>query len=95
MASYLKPGEAKRYAPWLAELRASSTLDGRAVESWSHETSDDGLSLLISVTFAPLNPAHQGPLGAFTPTNFGITETYKFSALAVARLVELEAKNAS
>jgi hypothetical protein len=28
----------------------------------------------------------QGPLGAFTPTGWGITETYKFPALAVARL---------
>jgi hypothetical protein len=52
-----------------------------AVERWGQKTSEDGLYLFISVTYAP--PRH-GQLG--------ISETYKFPALAVAAL---EAKNAS
>jgi hypothetical protein len=88
MASYLKPGEAKNYARWLAELREKQTLDGRAVENWSQKTSEDGLQLFLQVTFAPLNPAQRAPAGV--PSNWGISETYSFPALAVAALEKTE-----
>jgi hypothetical protein len=83
MPSYMKPGKAADYAPWVQELRASSTLGGRAVENWSESISDDTLTLYLRVTFAPLHPEHQ--LGAWGPSNWGVTETYAFPAFAVAK----------
>ncbi len=53
MASYLKPGVAADHAHMLAELRASNTVRGRAVESWRETVSDDGAQLLLRVIFAP------------------------------------------
>jgi hypothetical protein len=85
MASYLKPGVAADHAHMLAELRASNTLRGRAVESWCETVSDDGAQLLLRVTFAPLQPQRKAP-GVWGPTNWGITETLTFSALQVAAL---------
>jgi len=53
MASYLKSGVATDHAHMLAELRASNTVRGRAVESWRETVSDDGAQLLLRVIFAP------------------------------------------
>jgi hypothetical protein len=90
MAGYLKQGEPRHYWGWLRSLREQNELNGKPVESWRAETSADGLHLLLSVTYAPVQPQHQGPLGTYTPTNWGITETHSFPALAVLALKDEE-----
>jgi hypothetical protein len=75
MASLLKAGEAKNYAPMIAALREHATVDGKPVERWYQSTSEDGLHLFIHVTYAPLQAGM-----------VSISETTKFPALAVAAL---------
>ncbi len=75
IAGYLIRKSPAEYAPLLASLRASHIRRGRAVESWRETTSEDGLTLSVTVVYA-----RQGPATDVS------TETYTFPALGVLAL---------
>jgi len=75
MPSYLIRRSPADHAQMVAELRTHSTLRGRGVESWRETTSDDGLTLYVSVTYEPMPPAREGMI-----------ETFAFPALGVLAL---------
>jgi hypothetical protein len=72
MPSYLIRRPAADYAQMLAELRGSSTLHGRPVESWRETASDDGLTLYVSVTYEPLVANREGSIETFTFPALGV-----------------------
>jgi hypothetical protein len=92
MAAYFYPRAAADHAKYGAELRATNTLLGRAVQTWSERVSEDGAQVRLRVVLEPVRATGTNPytlMGQPAPLAPTIVEEYAFSAANV-RLLEGE-----